>query len=91
MAIKKVMVSIPEEILAEVDKKSKETFVTRSAFMVASCRAYLQTLSAVETASRVSTALDEFVKANPPADKYTEGQISMLKQILDGSKDGIRI
>jgi metal-responsive CopG/Arc/MetJ family transcriptional regulator len=91
MAYKKVMFTIPEELLNEVDEEVKKHYTNRSAYILSALRYYMQTSTAVESALKMSSALDEFAKANPPADDYTQGQFDMLKKMLEGTKENIKI
>lgn len=82
--IRKVMVSLPDNLVDIIDDTAKSFGLTRSAFIVKSVSNYLDVLQASEAARNMNMIMRQFLKDNPPQDDSTKGKVELLSQLLEG-------
>lgn len=87
--IKKIMVSVSEELLEKIDKVVEESYSNRSAFLTAASIHYMQSLTASKAAKDMSKVMTAYLAKNAPQDEATAAKVELLQQILNDVQSAV--
>lgn len=83
----KVNVTINDELLAKIDKKSDEMFMSRSGFISLACSEKLQSLEAVELLAEMTAAF-KAIAVQGAVDEDTVAKLEVLLSVFKGIYGG---